>query len=91
MQENSYDANEGWSGGIIYSGKSSEIKLLNKAIEGLYSQEVFNKTNSEIVVCGPSNGDYSFLSNYTDSLSVVYLDDVSKDGRFLISKKARIF
>lgn len=85
--EVSHDLNIGWSGGIIYSGNSSEIELLNKAVRGLYSQEEFNKSNSEIVICGPSNGDYSFLSNYPDSLRVVYLDDVSKDGRFLISKK----
>jgi hypothetical protein len=78
---------KGWSGGIIYSGNSSEIELLNKSIRGLYNQEEFNKSNSEIVVCGPSNGDYSFLFNYPDSLRVVYIDDVSKDGRFLISKK----
>lgn len=79
--------NQGWSAGIIYSGNSNEIDLLNKAIKGLYKQNEFGMSNSEIVVCGPTNGDYSFLSQFTDNIRVLYIDDVSKDGRFLISKK----
>jgi hypothetical protein len=87
---NSNNQDKGWSSGIIYSGSSSEVELLNKSIIGLYNQEEFNKSNSEIVVCGPSNGDYSFLSEHPNSLRVIYVDDVSKDGRFLISKKKNI-
>ncbi len=58
--ENSYDVNKGWSGGIIYSGNSSEIELLNKAIRGLYSQVEFNKSNSETASFNASFGSDGF-------------------------------
>lgn len=79
--------NEGWSAGIIYSGNSNEIELLNNALKGLYKQDEFGLINSEIIICGPTSGDYSFLSQHKDNLKVLYIDDVNKDGRFLISKK----
>lgn len=79
--------NVGWSAGIIFSGNAEEIPLLKKCLNGIFEQPEFNSLNSEVVLCGPMNCDYTFISQYPFNLRIIYIDDIKKNGRFLISKK----
>ena len=55
---------KGWSCGVIYSGNQNEQLALTKCLDGIFSQEIFLKTNSEVIVCCPKKSDTSFFKEY---------------------------
>jgi hypothetical protein len=79
--------NINWSCGIIYSGNSSEQEQLLKCLNGIYNQNQFNKMQSEVLICGPKDVDYSFLDSFPKNARVIFFDNHLKNKRFLISKK----
>jgi hypothetical protein len=76
-----------WSCGIIYSGNSNEQEQLLMCLNGIFSQNQFYKKESEVLICSPSNADYSFLKSFPENIRVIFFDDHIKNNRFLISKK----
>lgn len=79
--------NVSWSCGIIYSGNSSEQDQLLKCLSGIFNQKQFYTKESEVLICGPSDADYSFLESFPKNLRVIYFDEHLKYNRFLISAK----
>lgn len=75
----------GWSAGVVFSGRDSEIPALLACLEGLEAQSELDRANGgEIVVCGPQR-DLAFLSAHPH---VRYLDYETPAGpRFLIGRK----
>jgi hypothetical protein len=76
-----------WSCGIIYSGNTKEKQQLVVCLKGLYNQKQFQERNAEVIICGPSNGDYSFTKEFPKNIKIIHFDNDLKNGRFLISKK----
>lgn len=79
--------NTKWSCGIIYSGNSSEQKQLLMCLDGILNQKQFHENESEVLICGPNNADYSFLNNLPKNVRVIFSDKYLKNNRFLISSK----
>lgn len=76
-----------WSFGIIFSGNESENSQLLCCIKSINDQGL-KRDQFEIVICGPSDTNYDFISEVVDNTRILYFDDVyDEDGRFLISRK----
>ena len=74
----------GWSAGVVFSGRDSEIPMLQACLAGLRAQpELAAARGGEIVVCGPQR-DLSFLSEFPE---VRYLEFEMPPGRVMITQK----
>jgi hypothetical protein len=77
----------GWSAGVMYSGNASEEPTLRRCLDALVAQPELSAGDGEIVVCGPTDGHRSFLSDYP-AIRYLAFDDAEDDhGRFLLAKK----
>lgn len=75
----------GWSAGIIFSGRDTELPAFYKCLDGLCAQPELVGPAGEILVCGPTR-DMAFLADYPMVRYVVFdLDE--NDSHFPISRK----
>jgi hypothetical protein len=78
---------QAWSAGVMYSGAAAEGPTLRRCLDALVAQPELAGDAGEIVVCGPSDGDRAFLSDYP-GVRYLAVDGVEDDhGRFLLAKK----
>lgn len=78
-------APEGWSAGVVFSGRDAELEGLRACLAALADQPELNGPGGEIVVCGPPGAAPDFLC---DTPNTHYLDYVEPPGpRFLIGAK----
>lgn len=74
----------GWSAGVVFSGRDSELPQLLACLAGLRAQpELSAAQGGEIVVCGPQR-DLAFLDAFPD---VRYLVFEMPPGRVMITQK----
>lgn len=74
----------GWSAGVVFSGRDSEIAQLRACLKGLRAQpELSAARGGEIVVCGPRR-DLAFLREFPE---VRYVEFEMPPGRVMITRK----
>ena len=74
----------GWSAGVVFSGRDSEVPQLRACLKGLRAQpELSAARGGEIVVCGPRR-DLAFLREFPE---VRYLEFEMPPGRVMITRK----
>jgi hypothetical protein len=74
----------GWSAGVVFSGRESEVPQLRACLKGLRSQpELSAARGGEIVVCGPKR-ELGFLREFPE---VRYLEFEMPPGRVMITRK----
>lgn len=74
----------GWSAGVVFSGRDTEIPTLHRCLDGLIAQPELGAGRGEIVVCGPAR-DLAFLAAYP---AVTYLPYEDAPGpRIMIAAK----
>ena len=74
----------GWSAGVVFSGRDSEIPQLHACLKGLVAQpELAAARGGEIVVCGPQR-ELGFLREFPE---VRYLEFEMPPGRVMITQK----
>lgn len=54
---------QGWSAGLIFSGRDVELPEIFRSLDGLCAQPELSPGRGEILLCGPTR-DLSFLSRY---------------------------
>jgi hypothetical protein len=80
--------NNGFSFGLIFSGKEEEINFLQNTMESILKNDNIDKYNYEILICGPSNLNNDILKKYLLNQNIKYIDYNSIESeRFMISKK----
>ena len=74
----------GWSAGVVFSGRDSEVPQLRACLKGLRAQpELSAARGGEIVVCGPRR-DLAFLREFPE---VRYVEFEMPPGRVMITRK----
>ncbi len=74
----------GWSAGVVFSGRESEVGQLRACLKGLRAQpELSAARGGEIVVCGPRR-DLAFLREFPE---VRYVEFEMPPGRVMIARK----
>lgn len=76
---------QGWSAGLIFSGRDEELPAVFRSLDGLCSQPELHPGQGEIILCGPTR-DLGFLASYPLVKYLVYDLPVGSTG-FPISKK----
>lgn len=82
---------DGYSFGVVFSGSDAEVPLLTQAVDSILLNDDIKDFKHEIVVCGPSDFDFTSFLKQFDYSAIRYIpfDMNENDKRLRISEKKK--